>query len=179
MFDGTSPLFKILYFFTAMAPAYFLFIFTQAKLDVLTSLGLFLITISCTIVLKIMIEKRADEGIKTPKYTVPKIEKKNGEIPSFLLGVILPSVIGGADKFIINLTIFIVLQLCLFLLMMKSSSVFPNVLLILVGLNIFEMDDGKYIFSFRKKLVDVDETIISITVLGDSNTCNTYVRKKN
>ncbi|CDI46125.1 hypothetical protein [Lactococcus lactis] len=178
MFDGTSWLFKILYFLTAMSPAYFLFIFTQVKLGVLGSIGLFLIISLCTIPLKIMIEKSADEGVKTPKYEVTKIETKNGEIPSFLLGVILPSVIGGADNFIMNLIIFIVLQLCLFILMIKSSSILPNVLLIFMGLNIFEMEDGKYIFSSRKKLVEIDETTISITRLGDSNTCNTYVRKK-
>ena len=158
MFDGTSWLFKILYFLTAMSPAYFLFIFTQVKLGVIGSIGLFLIISLCTIPLKIMIEKSADEGVKTPKYEVTKIETKNGEIPSFLLGVILPSVIGGADNFIMNLIIFIVLQLCLFILMIKSSSILPNVLLIFMGLNIFEMEDGKYIFSSRKKLVEIDET---------------------
>ncbi|WP_285012602.1 hypothetical protein [Lactococcus formosensis] len=177
MFDGTSWKFRILYFITAMSPAYFLFIFTQLKLDVSISLGIFIMLVCCTFLLKNMINKRVNEGVEISKYRIPKIEAKNGEISSFLLGVILPSVIGGADNFRINIMIFIVLQFCLFLLMIKSSSILPNVPLILFGLNIFEMSDGKYIISFRKQIIDIDEESISITRLGDSRNCNTYIRK--
>ena len=178
MFDGTSWKFRILYFLTSMTPAYLLFIFTQIKFDILLLLGLFLIMISLSIVLKRLIEKRGNQGVRNPRYLVSKIESKNGEIPSFLLGVILPSVISGTEEFIINLIIFITLQVCIFVLMIKSSSILPNVFLIFLGLNIFEMDDGKYIFSFRKRLIDSGDEYISITRLGDSNTCNTYVRKR-
>lgn len=178
MFDGTSWKFRILYFLTSMAPAYFLFIFTQSRLDILVSLGLLLVMISLSLVLKKWIEKRGNQGVRKPDYFVTKIESKNGEMPSFLLGVILPSVISGTENFVTNLAIFIILQVCLFVLMIKSSSILPNVFLILLGLNIFEMEDGKFIFSFRKRLTDSDDEYISITRLGDSNTCNTYIRKK-
>lgn len=178
MFDGTSWKFRILYFLTSMAPAYFLFIFTQSKLDILVSLGLFLIMISLSLILKKWIEKRESQGVRKPRYFVSKIESKNGDISSFLLGVILPSVISGTENFIVDLAIFITLQVCLFVLMIKSSSILPNVFLILLGLNIFEMEDGKFILSFRKRLIDSGDEYISITRLGDSNTCNTYIRKR-
>lgn len=178
MFNGTSWFFRILYFLTAMAPAYFLFILTQLKLNVLILLGILVITFFCTLLLKSIIKKRGTEGIEISEYRISKLKTKNGEIPSFLLGVVFPSVIGGVDKISVNLTIFITLQLCLFLLMIKSSSILPNALLILIGLNVFEMEDGKFILSFRKNLADVNEQTISITRLGDSINCNTYVRKK-
>ncbi|WP_233723936.1 hypothetical protein [Listeria ivanovii] len=81
-----------------------------------------------------------------------QITKKNGDVVAFLTGTILSSVLVFQDELLVTLAIFISLQILIFMLTIRSSSVFPNVLLIFFCMDIYELEDGNYILTIDKKL---------------------------
>lgn len=101
---------------------------------------------------------------------------KNGDVISFLLSVILPSVITISDHFYINLVTFIILQVLIYKLMVRSNNIFPNILMIILDMDIYEVEINKqtnirYIITFNGK--KINRGIISR--IGDSTSCNTYI----
>lgn len=180
MFEGTTFLFKLLYFFTAMVPAYILFHF-QNHQDYLAVVGFILIGVAIGIKLKMMLQNRANkkQGVGDNRYKLPEIININGDITSFLLGVIIPSVIDISDTWRDKMMIFLGCQLLLFILMTRSSSIFSNVILILLGTNIFEMENGDYIISLSSHLAKKTDHFVSVRRLGDSEFCNTYIKEEN
>ncbi|EMC49358.1 hypothetical protein [Streptococcus mutans] len=179
MFEGTSFIFKILYFLTAMMPAYMLFCAqSNLYLWILPTVILFM-SIGIGLLLKFSLQNRAQKnlGVGISNYTVGVVNSKNGDITAFLLGVIIPSVISLSDDLTIKVIGFLILQILLFILMIKSSSIFPNILMLLLGMNIFELDDGKYIIAFTSQLASKQDNKINIRRMGDSEFCSTYIRE--
>ncbi|EAE7690295.1 hypothetical protein B6S74_14935, partial [Listeria monocytogenes] len=103
-----------------------------------------------------------------------QIAKKNGDVVAFFMGIILPSVLVFQDELLITLIVFIILQILIFTLTIRGSSVFPNILLIFFGMDIYELEDGNYILTIDKKLRISDKPNL-YTRLGDSTDCNTYL----
>ncbi|EAE8661909.1 hypothetical protein BR095_13855, partial [Listeria monocytogenes] len=102
------------------------------------------------------------------------IIKKNGDVLAFLMGTIIPSILIIEEHLIETLVVFISLQFLIFILTTRSSTVFPNILLILVGVNIYELDDGKYILVLGETL-NISKKSRLLVSLGDSEFCNTYL----
>ncbi|WP_185346758.1 MULTISPECIES: hypothetical protein [Listeria] len=186
IFEGTSFRFKFTYFITAMAPAYILFglqVQMQQKAgDDATSywvIGTFLLISVCMLFcLKKLLNKRYKEksglNLKLTIKNKRQIVKKNGDVVAFLMGTILPSVlvIDGHTKE--TLVIFVILQVLIFILTTRSSNVFPNIVLMLAKVDIYELDDGKYILTLNERL-KTSESSTMIVSLGDSEFCNTYL----
>ncbi|HHF7032423.1 hypothetical protein [Streptococcus mutans] len=179
MFEGTSFIFKILYFLTAMMPAYILFC-AQSNLYLwISPIIIFIASVGIGFLLKSSLRDRAQKrlGVGISDYAVGVVNSKNGDITSFLLGVVIPSVISLSDTLSVKIIGFLVLQLLLFILMIKSSSIFPNILMLLLGMNIFELDDGKYIVAFSSQLASKQDNKVNIRRMGDSEFCSTYIRE--
>ncbi|MBC1376335.1 hypothetical protein [Listeria farberi] len=186
IFEGTSFLFKITYFVTAMLPAYILFSLqikmqTNKVSDTLIYfiLGIFLVlSVLSLAFLKWLLLKRGKEKNGHNKRILinrkNQIAKKNGDVVAFFMGIILPSVLVFQDELLITLIVFIILQILIFTLTIRGSSVFPNILLIFFGMDIYELEDGNYILTIDKKLRISDKPNL-YTRLGDSADCNTYL----
>ena len=109
---------------------------------------------------------------------------KNGDIISFMLGVIFPSAATYSSNNIINIFLFLLIQLFIYKLMVRSSSIFPNVILI-VFFNI-DIYNFNYTYNNKEKNIYVlchsninkstSSNDIYLSRLGDSIECNTYRR---
>ncbi|MHB0862416.1 hypothetical protein ACYCS5_14455 [Paenibacillus sp. SEL3] len=97
-----------------------------------------------------------------------KITQVNGDVVSFLLGVILPAVIFIEDSIAICMIVFLGLQFIIFLLVTKSSSVFPNIMAILFNMNVFILDNGNYIIS-NEEIIGNFESVTVIRIGDNSN----------
>lgn len=189
MFDGTNKLFKILYFLTAMLPAYVLFLLQiENRVININFLGfnknkfifMIIIIIIVEIFIGIFLKKMLLKSVRndlTIEFSDENIKySKNGDVISFLLSVILPSVITISDHFYINLVTFIILQVLIYKLMVRSNNIFPNILMIILDMDIYEVEINKqtnirYIITFNGK--KINRGIISR--IGDSTSCNTYI----
>lgn len=85
------------------------------------------------------------------QFKFENIQQKNGNVISFLLGNIFPSVIIIENNIIICVIFFIVLQFLIFKVVMNSTDIFPNVILILYRVDIIQTNLGKYSFVFYEK----------------------------
>lgn len=85
------------------------------------------------------------------QFKFENIQQKNGNVISFLLGNIFPSVIIIENNIIICVIFFIVLQFLIFKVVMNSTDIFPNVILILYRVDIIQTNLGKYSFIFYEK----------------------------
>ncbi len=85
------------------------------------------------------------------QFKFENIQQKNGNVISFLLGNIFPSVIIIENNIIICAIFFIVLQFLIFKVVMNSTDIFPNVILILYRVDIIQTNLGKYSFVFYEK----------------------------
>ena len=72
------------------------------------------------------------------QFNFGNIQQKNGNVISFLLGNIFPSVIIIENNIIICVIFFIVLQFLIFKVVMNSTDIFPNVILILCRVDIIQ-----------------------------------------
>lgn len=146
MFEGTSVVFKILYFLTAMCPAYLLF-FLQLN----TGNGryvnylLMIITIAIEFLLGLfllyLVKKRKNKGVI--KKEIIDISNKNGDIITYIFGVIVPSVMQpNSNELTEYIIVFLVVQFTSYIIIMKSTSILPNVVLLLMGVNIYLLNSG-------------------------------------
>ncbi|EAA0018713.1 hypothetical protein J3055_001385 [Listeria monocytogenes] len=169
-----------------MLPVYLLFGF-QVKVEVKGTNGILIylflasfliITISMMLFLKKNLNKRYKDKSGVNLFLTinrnERIIKKNGDILAFLMGTIIPSILIIEEHLIETLVVFISLQFLIFILTTRSSTVFPNILLILVGVNIYELDDGKYILVLGETL-NISKKSRLFVSLGDSEFCNTYL----
>ncbi|EIO1318644.1 hypothetical protein LOT12_001100 [Listeria innocua] len=169
-----------------MLPVYLLFGF-QVKMEVkgtneilihLFLVGFLIIAISMMLFLKKNLNKRYRDKSGVNLYLSidrnGKIIKKNGDILAFLMGTILPSILIIEEHLVETLVIFISLHFLIFILTTRSSTVFPNIFLILVGVNIYELDDGKYVLALGETLNNSKKASLFVS-LGDSEFCNTYL----
>ena len=174
LFVGTRKLYKILYFLTAMSPAYFLFLlqlkgkyaeFLSKKLWCASYDSIIIFTIVsiplAAFILGFLLKKiliyqykqgTNEQVIKNKEqFNFGNIQQKNGNVISFLLGNIFPSVIIIENNIIICVIFFIVLQFLIFKVVMNSTDIFPNVILILCRVDIIQTNLGKYSFVFYEK----------------------------
>lgn len=174
MFVGTRKFYKILYFLTAMSPAYFLFLLQikekYAKLlnkkiwcvsydsiITFTILSIPIVALILGFLLKKILVYQYKQGTNEQvinnkeQFKLRHIQQKNGNVISFLLGNIFPSVIILENNILICITFFIVLQFLIFKVIMNSTDIFPNVILILYKVDIVQTNLGKYSFVFYEK----------------------------
>lgn len=173
MFYGTRFFYKFLYFITAMAPAYFLFLlqiddkFHQPfDTKILTmriniygwcALLLFFIVI-LVFSLKFILTREhlipsTDPviGAQKEKFKSSNLKEINGSTISFLLGNILPAVLIIEGNLYAAILTFFLIQFLIYTLIIRSTDIFPNVFLILLGINLCKTDEDDYVFTFRSK----------------------------
>lgn len=178
MFEGTSIVFKILYFLTAMCPAYLLFLLQMhAGNDRHVNYLLIMITVviefSLGLFLVYLVKKRRNKGVV--KKEIIDISNKNGDIITYLFGVIVPSVLQSNDNGLAEyIIVFLVVQITSYIIIMKSTSILPNVVLLLMGMNIYLLNSGIYVLSLGKKVYNTKEKV-PLTRLGDDNRNNVYI----
>ncbi|ERS94587.1 hypothetical protein [Staphylococcus simulans] len=166
MFEGTRWFYKVLYFITAMSPAYIIFLLqtydkyfnNSTKYNNIFYISLLLFII--LLVLLGMILKQillyqykygTNEKVLSNEKRFDKILLKNGSVLSFLLGNILPSVVILENDIVICIVLFILLQILIYKLIVKSNDLFPNVVLILLKVDILVTKSGEYVFVFNGK----------------------------
>lgn len=193
MFYGTRFTYNLLYFLTAMSPAYFLFLlqinekfnqpfdycFWGINFNIyIWCLVLFLILIIVAFGLKKLLIIQFKRGLGTPvferdlfKFSKSNIEENNGSVISFLLGNIIPVVLIMENSIKEAFVVFILLQTIIFILTMKSSEIFPNIVLIILGVDICKTKDGDYLFIFKGENVNVE----SVYQLGDAGKSRIYI----
>lgn len=181
MFYGTRFPYKLLYFVTAMSPAYFLFIlqlnhkfngeigFTLKKQDINVyhlCCILFLLVISLSLILKFLLNRQFKKGRgylllsnELGEFDKNKIEDSNGNIISFLLGTVVPAVLIIETSLIEAIIVFVILQIIIFILVNKSSEIFPNIMLIILGVDICKMASGKYLFILKGRNRDISKVL--------------------
>lgn len=189
MFFGTKSWFKILYFITAMSPAYILyslhlyardeiciFVLSGYKIPVITLILVKLFLLLGLIMRKILIRVTKDnENPYHLNHSYREIIDQNGTSLVFLLGVIIPSVIYIENSLTINLIIFLFIQYLLYTLMSNSTTLFPNIVLIIYGIHSFRLRDGKYLVS-DKPMMQYSERELQTTIIGDKSNTLCYVK---
>lgn len=193
MFYGTRFGYNLLYFLTAMSPAYFLFLlqinekfnqpfdkmFFGISFNIYTwCLVLFLILIALALILKYLLKVQFTKGLGTPlltnelyKFFKSNIEETNGSVISFLLGNIIPVVLIMENSIKEAMVTFVLLQVIIFILTIKSSEIFPNIVLIILGVDICKTKDGNYLFIFNGE----DTNLRRVFQLGDAGKSKIYI----
>lgn len=191
MFEGTTKWFKILYFLTAMLPAYLLFllqivdnleikdIFNKVSyLEFIVAFGILnLFVFLIASILKRKLKETINTGLTREYKASTLVNSKNGDVVSFLLGVIFPSVVTFSSNIYVSIIVFLLLQVLIYKLMVNSSNIFPNVLMIIFfKMNIYEIEvtnieDVRYIITFNQKRLITN----SVMRIGNSPLCQTYV----
>lgn len=198
MFFGTRFYYKILYFITALTPAYILFslqiysYFFEGKIkynffgynvDIVLLAIVFLILI--LIILGYLLKKLIIQQYKNPKtdrvlekdkykYKSGRVKVKNGSVVSFLLGNIIPSVIIIENNLISSLFCFVLLHFLIYKLIINSTDVFPNVLLILYKIDLCKTENNDYLFVFYEGKSKESE----IYIIGNPNKSKLYITKR-
>lgn len=173
MFYGTKFFYKFLYFITAMAPAYFLFLLqiddkfdqpfdiTLFKIDFNVYIWcgvIFLLLLMLSLGLKSLLIKQyknpsTDQILNNEKdrFKSSNLEERNGSVISFLLGNILPAVLILEENLLVAILTFIIIQILIYTLIMKSTDIFPNIFLIMWGIDLCKTEGGDYVFTFRSR----------------------------
>lgn len=173
MFYGTKFFYKFLYFITAMAPAYFLFLLqiddkfdqpfdiTLFKIDFNVYIWcgvIFLLLLMLSLGLKSLLIKQyknpsTDQVLNNEKdrFKSSNLEERNGSVISFLLGNILPAVLILEENLLVAILTFIIIQILIYTLIMKSTDIFPNIFLIMWGIDLCKTEGGDYVFTFRSR----------------------------
>ncbi|MGG0293729.1 antibiotic resistance protein VanZ [Bacillus pacificus] len=193
MFYGTRFSYNLLYFLTAMSPAYFLFLlqvnqkfnnpFNKKIFGIsfnvyIWCLILFFILTIMAVILRALLKLQFKQGLGTPvlrnelyKFSKANIEESNGSVISFLLGNIIPVVLIMENSIKEATVVFILLQVIVFILTVKSSEIFPNIVLIILGLDICKTKDGNYLFIFNGE----DNNPERVYQLGDAGKSKLYI----
>lgn len=184
MLIGTNMLFRLLYFVTAMSPAYILFttafIPTQGnliKFDCPIHVSVTLIVLLLELVISVLftwklinlLQKQSDlqnGGVK--KGVV--MRKMNEGLVEFLMGIAVSSTIGlslSASRPILSVIILCMFQILLFFLFQSSTNSMPNVFLVLGGWSYVRWGES-YLFMPSKSFRDLVGKTVSGTPIGDS-----------
>lgn len=163
--------YKVLYFLTAMSPAYLLFfiqlyykfgdtfddVIFGIRFNIFVWLGiLILFFVILLILLKgVLIYQYTNSstdqvlGEGKEKFKENKLKEKNGDVISFLLGNILPAVFIIEEDLFITILTFLIIQVLIYFLVIKSTDIFPNVFLIILGIDLCKTEDENYVFTFK------------------------------
>ena len=197
MFYGTKWLYKILYFITAMSPAYFLFLLQlddkfQHPFKVMWNIKiatidiniywwcglLFIMLFFLTRFLKFLLIQQyinSSTNQVLPDSRKPfeedELEEINGNVISFLLGNIIPAVLIIEGNLYAAIIVFIVIQILIYVLIIKSTDIFPNIALVILGINLCKTQDNKYVFTFKSKKY----TDFKVYQLGDPAKSKIYI----
>lgn len=160
-----------------MSPAYFLFLIqiddkfskpfnyhlifydVTLQINIFGWCGLLLVFILVlTLLLKFILirqyTKSSTDQVLAPEknyFKESNLEEKNGNIISFLLGNILPAVFIIESNLLLSICIFVILQVIIFILIVKSTDIFPNINLIILGIDLCKTQNNKYVFTFKSK----------------------------
>lgn len=175
MFQKTNFYFKISYFYGAITPAIVLFS-VSIGLDLEIILIELLISFILTLKLKsVLINQGTGVGGVTKKINNAEVAEKNGEVLSLIFGIIIPSVIIPDNiDFLDKIFFFVAIQWVVYLLMVRSSSIFPNVLFILLGVNVYKLHDGDYLIDMSG-IIQHKKISVEAKRIGSSSMNNTYV----
>lgn len=163
--------YKVLYFLTAMSPAYLLFfiqlyykfgdtfddVIFGIRFNIFVWLGiLILFFVILLILLKgVLIYQYTNSstdqvlGEGKEKFKENKLKEKNGDVISFLLGNILPAVFIIEEDLFITILTFLIIQVLIYFLVIMSTDIFPNVFLIILGIDLCKTEDENYVFTFK------------------------------
>lgn len=191
MFFGTKCLFKILYYITAMSPAYLLFslqlfehndigvyIIDAYKVPLVTILILILSLVLTFLVKRNLIySTKSEENSYSVDFNTDQIVQINGNVVSFFAGVILPVIFYMKESILISISVFIGIQIMVYILVSKSDTIFPNILLLLFGLNIYTLNNGKFLIS-NLSVNELNKIKIDAVRMGDNSNLLAYVRKR-
>ncbi|OZI10193.1 antibiotic resistance protein VanZ [Bacillaceae bacterium SAS-127] len=100
-----------------------------------------------------------------------ELEEKNGNVISFLLGNILPAVLIIEGNLSAAIIVFIIIQVLIYVLIMKSTDIFPNIALVICGINLCKTKDNKYLFTFKSKMF----TEFKVYQLGNPEKSKMYI----
>ncbi|MGR8808672.1 hypothetical protein [Leuconostoc citreum] len=175
MFQKTNFYFKISYFYGAITPAIVLFS-VSVGIDFEIILIELLIGVVLTLKLNsVLTNQGTASGGVTKKFENAEVAEKNGEVLSLIFGIIIPSVIvPGSVGFLAKILFFVAIQWIVYLLMVRSSSIFPNILFILFGGNVYKLQDGDYLIDMSD-IVQHKKISIEAKRIGSSSMNNTYV----
>jgi len=176
-----------------MSPAYFLFLlqinekFNQPfdkrifgiNFNIYTwCFVLFLLLTIMAFILKKLLKVQFTKGIGTPvltneiyKFSKSNIEENNGSVISFLLGNIIPVVLIMENSIKEAIFVFVLLQVIIYILTIKSSEIFPNIVLVILGVDICKNKEGNYIFILNGE----DESLENVYQLGDAGKSRVYI----
>lgn len=196
MFYGTKFFYKFLYFITAMCPTYPLFLLqinAKFKLEMkehdyfylkfglniyYQCLILILIIFLMSILLKIILKKQYfnafTDRVNNEKKIVfleHNLKEVNGTVTNFLLGVLLPAVFIVEYSLSSALLTFLCIQFLIYTLMTRSTDIFPNILLILLGINLCKTSNDNYVFTFKSK--KFNDHIVYL--IGESGKSKIYI----
>lgn len=103
-----------------------------------------------------------------------QVSGKNSDVIAFFIGIIVPSVIIFESSLVFTLLIFILLQLIVFFLMSNSHSIFPNILMMALRMNMYTLYEGLFVLTINGKL-KLSRDKIKLVRIGDSEICHTYI----
>lgn len=176
-----------------MSPAYFLFLlqidkkFAQPFDLVIVGFEvtmyiwcalLLLILLLLALLLRMLLYRQFHGGIGTavmtpqlPQFSKVNIAETNGSVIAFLLGAILPAVLVLENSVVESVIVFMILQFILFILIKKSSDLFPNIMLLLLGIDLCKTKQGHYVFV----LSGTDPDATHVYQIGNPAKSKTYI----
>lgn len=174
-----------------MSPAYLLFslqlfehnnigeyIIYEYKVPWLTILILFLgLLLTFLVKINLVYSTKSGENSYLVDLNSDRVVHINGNIVSFFAGVILPVIFYMKESVPISILVFIGIQIMVYVLVSKSDTIFPNILLLLFGLNIYTLDNGKYLIS-NLSINELKKAKIDAVRVGDNSSLLSYVIRK-
>lgn len=173
MFQHTSWTFKILYYITSMAPAILLFTlklmylnFNQRSYDHLTILGvvlsLFILISSLASMLIYRMKKNyqnrnyyAQDYYDKDSFSSDKVSAVNGDPVSFLISNIT-SVFLVQGQVLPSIITYLVINLMIFTMMIKTYNIQPNLFLTLGGIDIIKTKSNQFLIVLNQDESEVD-----------------------
>ena len=178
MFEGTKSWFSFLYFITAMLPAYLLLVLQldlgKRVINYLFIFGITLIGFLIGIFLRKKIKQRCKEGPTLINQEI-RIKDKNGNVITFLFGVVTPSLLLPEKASCIEqIVVTICIQLGCYFIVKNSSDIIPNILLIFLHIDVYISIEGNYLVTINHVLTS-KEIKGNICRLGDTSLTNVFI----
>lgn len=176
-----------------MSPAYFLFLLqlnskfeNEVTLNIFTvdidAYSLLLVAIVVTVILAILLKfvllRQLELGRgntltldEMKGFTEENIDEHNGSIISFLLGTVIPAVLIIETSVKEAVFVFFLIQIIMFILITRSSEIFPNLTLTIMGIDICKMKNGNYLLLMKQR-EEPSERVIQI---GDPSKSKLFI----
>lgn len=192
MFEGANWFYKISYFISSMLPAYILFslrLLIDLKFGTKVIFGInipwFLLAVLAVGILFsvfiIKIIKKAndsDENSRLIDVDHHSIIEKNGDVVPFFAGVIFPLIFFFENSVLASIFSFLGIQIIMFILVSKTSSIFPNIILLIFGYNVYHFSNNIYLLSNHKQNEFHNLKTMKAERLGDNSNLYCYLKNK-